>query len=913
MNLREFLHRALPDSGVYYVATTDGNNKFRQQAVDTIAELSDQIGKFTNQHKNTYFATGSFEPGSREAEKSKQKKTLHLDLDCGHGKDFLSKSSALQEFVTFCKEIHLPAPSIIVDSGNGIHVYWVLSEPIPASQWIPLAEALQGACDEHSFPVDNKVTSDAARILRAPETVNYKDIKHPKPCRVIREIDRDYRYEELLNVLRPWLQPLSSVSTPSNLPMVATEDLTEGVGYKFSPKAKHIVKECEVLKHQHETGGADVTSEILWQQSLYLLAFCEDGYDYAHAISDQYQGYTFKETEQKWNQQVSKAARGKWGATLCTTFAKHMQDKCLDCPHNGLIKSPISLGKPPANELPHSYWQTGNGLYRTSEEETEMIAPFSVHEFTVNYDLEGEGLLLRFRASLGGSDHHIDLPSHIMADSKSTYRHLAQNCLQLHMAQVRGFISLMSTWTQQMQQAKMVRAASSELGWFERGKRIGFITAGNIYWSDGSLEASNISSKKIASHYAAKGSIKVWTKIANYVVSQDRMSINIGIASAFASPLVKFTGVAGLSLALVSQASGTGKSTALKIAQAVWGHPIKGVNALSDTSNSVIKKLGILNNLPAYWDELRIREDVEGFIKLMFQLGQGKEKSRLTSATDFQDMGTWNLLMTVASNESLVDHLDHLVKSTDAGRRRVFEVSVDDHVDESALADNMAMFATLETNYGGVGVEYAQWLASHIEDVKHIVSQYMQYFTKQLSATSNERFWIAYMAATVTGAQVATKLGYVNFDIRGMIKYLSLEFERMRESTKESSVAPTKQALNLLIEYTNIFTDSTVVVQELPKQGRSEYKILEYPERRPVQIEIGRKDHRMRVNRAHFIDWVYKKGGQPTAVLTELSKLLPNMFETRASLGKGVPNNTAPRIVVLDIDTLDQAIKSYYK
>lgn len=912
MKLQEFLYRVLPDSGIFYVATTDTNSKFRQHKVTSTTELADNIAKYTKQHKNTYFATGSFNEGSREACNSKLRKTLHLDLDCGPDKEFLSKPRALQEFVEFCKAIQMPAPSILVDSGNGLHVYWTFEEAIPTKQWMPLAEALQAACDENSFPVDSTVTSDAARILRAPESVNYKDITHPKPCKVIKSTDRNYKYEELLRTLRPWFQSLGVVATPSALPKVDADDLAGGISYNFSPKAKYIVQECEVLKHQLNTGGADVESEILWQQSLYLLAFCEDGYDYAHAISDQYKGYAFKETEHKWLQQVTKAAKGRWGATLCTTFAKHMQDKCLSCPHNGGIKSPISLGKPPANELPFGYWQNENGLYHTNDEETEMIAPFTVHDFSVNYDLEGDGLVLRFRADLSGATHHVELPSQVMADSKSTYRHLTQNCLQLHMAQVRGFTSLMASWTQQMQQAKIVQATSSILGWFERDKKVGFITAGNVYWNDGTVEASIISSRQLASQYTAVGSVKTWSAIANYVIDQDRMPINVGIASAFASPLVKFTGVSGLTLAMISQASGTGKSTALKIAQAVWGHPIKGVNALSDTQASVIKKLGILNNLPAYWDELRIREDVDGFIRLMFQLGQGKEKSRLTQSINFQDMGTWNLLMTVASNESLIDHIDQLVKSTDAGRRRVFEIAVDSPVDETLLADNMARFSSLEQNYGAVGVEYAKWLAVNSNDTKNLVAKYMQYFTKSLNASSNERFWIAYMAATVAGAQIAAKLGYANFNIKGMIVYLTREFERMRGDTDGSSVAPAKQAINYIVDFVNTFTESTVIVKSVPRRGQTSYEVLELPERLPVLIEIGRDDDKLRIDKTRFTEWVYKKGGQPTAVVTELLRLLPSASVTRASLGKGVTNNTAPRIYILEVDTKDKEINRYF-
>jgi uncharacterized protein (DUF927 family) len=164
--------------------------------------------------------------------------------------------------------------------------------------------------------------------------------------------------------------------------------------------------------------------------------------------------------------------------------------------------------------------------------------------------------------------------------------------------------------------------------------------------------------------------------LAHYLTSENRHAITAGILSAFAAPLISFTGVNGCVLALVSDKSGTGKSTALRTAQAVWGDPRRGVNALDDTPLSVANRMGRLNNLPAFWDELRMKDQVEKFVLLMFQVSQGKERARLRSNITTQHVGTWNTLITVASNESITDHVRHLVHGTDAGLLRVFEVTV---------------------------------------------------------------------------------------------------------------------------------------------------------------------------------------------------------------------------------------------
>ena len=61
-----------------------------------------------------------------------------------------------------------PAPSMVIDSGNGRHVYWALAEPL-APQWIERANRRLA----HALGADMRAT-DAARILRPAETLNWK-------------------------------------------------------------------------------------------------------------------------------------------------------------------------------------------------------------------------------------------------------------------------------------------------------------------------------------------------------------------------------------------------------------------------------------------------------------------------------------------------------------------------------------------------------------------------------------------------------------------------------------------------------------------------------------------------------------------------------------------------------------------
>ncbi len=111
--------------------------------------------------------------GSRKADNVRGMKSFFLDLDCGEGKEFPDQETAIVELRAFCKRHKLPNPTL-VNSGRGVHVYWILSELICKDDWLPVAERLKQLCKEDGFEADPSVTSDVARVLRIPSTHNHK-------------------------------------------------------------------------------------------------------------------------------------------------------------------------------------------------------------------------------------------------------------------------------------------------------------------------------------------------------------------------------------------------------------------------------------------------------------------------------------------------------------------------------------------------------------------------------------------------------------------------------------------------------------------------------------------------------------------------------------------------------------------
>ncbi len=69
-------------------------------------------------------------------------------------------------------------PSIIVESGRGLHAYWLFDKPYPVAQARPICAGIQDY-----FKISDAV-HDPRRILRVPGFANLKDAKNPCWCRV---------------------------------------------------------------------------------------------------------------------------------------------------------------------------------------------------------------------------------------------------------------------------------------------------------------------------------------------------------------------------------------------------------------------------------------------------------------------------------------------------------------------------------------------------------------------------------------------------------------------------------------------------------------------------------------------------------------------------------------------------------
>ena len=906
MDAKEFLQRTLPNSGGYYGAVV-ANNRFNQHKLEDVDALVSYAARCKSKRCDVYFATGSF-GSQRTADQCQKKRALYLDIDCGVGKVYGDKKTAITELYSFSDE-NFVRPNILVDSGGGIHAYWTFTNEISAESWVTMATALKELCELHGFGADPTVTADSARILRVPGTFNQKG-DTPREVKVIHATTKEFSPSKLGSLLGT----RKSKALEALGAMAQEEDVDFVSGGSNTPFfAAKIIERCHVLKHTYETGGVDQV-EPLWMAQLSLMAYAADGGEYIHALSDKHPDYDYQRTEKKYNARVRVKDAGKFGPPLCKTLGMYLPEKCKSCRFNGRIKSPIVLGREEdGSEIPFPYKQDDKAIYRLVEEKNDegvveqkavRVVSFPVENFQLFSSPDpSQGMVFRFLVDKYGSKLVTFTTKH-MSDKRQLIVELSNSDVPLHSHEYQEFVRLMTTWADKMVQAKQVGAPTLSLGWCKDGKDHAFTLINRKITKEDADKEVTFLDREFIKDFTPQGNRQAWLDVAHYLTSEDRHAVTAGILSAFAAPLITFTGVNGCVLALVSDKSGTGKSTALRTAQAVWGDPRRGVNALDDTPLSVANRMGKLNNLPAFWDELRMKEQVEKFVLLMFQVSQGKERSRLKSNITTQHVGTWNTLITVASNESITDHVRHLVHGTDAGLLRVFEVTVP-YLQRKKDID--AMSKALDDNFGNIGGEYAEYLVANRAQVLSLLEKVKLGFSKKVAADSAERFWVATCSALLTAAILCNKHGYTKIDINGFTAWLAKEFIRSRAEQTMDFDPIEVRAKKYLFQFLDVHKDQLVVFDHLSGRGVASVGNLRSPLPKGEILGVyAIEDKKVRIKKAPFVAWVYDHHKEPHTRLVD-ALMDQGCRERKASVSVGVTGAITGRAPVIDIPLDDAA------
>lgn len=211
--------------------------------------------------ENIYISLNTFFKPSRRIECIKELKANFIDLDI-YNTGF-SKEQILMNLEENYFNRSIPRPSFILDSGRGLYLVWLINS-VP-SQALPLWKAVEEYFynELKEFGAD-RMSLDAARILRVPESINSKS---NSKVRVIEQYKYTYDLREIQNNFLPELQP--TVKKRGRPKKIVFVHRTRSLYYA---RIQDLIRLCE-LREYNLKGHREI---ILFLYRYYLCSFTDD-------------------------------------------------------------------------------------------------------------------------------------------------------------------------------------------------------------------------------------------------------------------------------------------------------------------------------------------------------------------------------------------------------------------------------------------------------------------------------------------------------------------------------------------------------------------------------------------------------------------------------------------------------------
>jgi hypothetical protein len=860
-------------------------------------------------------------------------KSIFLDVDVKEDAypDSQSAVTALNKFIVDSK---LPTPSAVVGSGSGgLHVYWSTNEILDHDEWKVLAFALRNCTAHFGLKTDPQVTIDSARLLRVPFTKNFK-VTPPADVTML-HLGIPYPKGTLHTLLEPYktavpVTPAKLVSLKMDPAVAAIFGITQGANLELTAgldmaqpiRLDEVASVCGFLGTAIADGGASYNNP-LWIQTIFAATFMEDGRAAAHTMSKGHASYTPAETDREFDRVNADRVANNRGWPRCQTVANLGCTACATCPllakgqspfnHKAPAPKPVVPGTASSvmNCLPVGYqWDQEGYIWTNIEDKSVRVMPYKLRggwvqqypEWSLNIELE----ITPNRTS------KIDIPFDVAATKDMFTKHLFRKGVVFNEGVARNAREFIVSWISELQKSKDAVVTNNPFGWQtdDRGKIEGFAFGGQLFTPQGNRPAT-IADIEMASQYTPHGELDVWMENAKAITIQRRPDLDTLIAAAFAGPLVRFTGHNGMMVNTFSPESGKGKSTAMRVGQAVWGDPVRGMQGLTDTVNAVPGKLRQLKNIPLFWDELKTESQTKAFVTLAFQLTSGKEKARMNANAELRTVGTWSTLIASASNESLIDQMERETPGSTAGLYRCFEYStrpVDKtHPGQVALRTMLGssdilgamsrLSGDLNYHYGQAGVIYAEFLGKNFARVQADVTVMSDKVGTDLPGPPDERFWKSCVATLLQGAIYANELGLTQIDIDALRKHLYQTVDVMRGHVSQSPVdlANKLSVSDILAQFMKKVRSRSMLVTNtmpagpgrMPKGSIQPVRIDQLDRLDVIQAQYGVNCGRLRFSQAAFNLYLMERKITKSSIIPKLVAEF-GMKHVNGVLGAGV-------------------------
>ena len=667
---------------------------------------------------------------------------------------------------------------------------------------------------------------EVARILRVPGTMNFKD-EPPKPVEVLRT-GVPTSFDEIKETLGvKYVAP-----KPEWQPSALGKAMRDSIQYNFSKIMRMSMKGegCAQLKYSYE--NRSTLDYYEWFHALSVAAMCNDAHKAVHTLSEGYPDYDPASLE-------SKVATIK-AATSCAKFEAKNPTLCQGCKWKGKIMGPKTLGKvvPEAAsnevevlfeteegpktetvlipEYPFPYYRgEGGGVWRRAPKGAEEAEPTLVypHDFYVlkrMRDLKlGEVIVFRRHLPQDGVEDFM-IPLNEVTAKDSLRKGLSTNSIVCGAKAFDMLADYVIKSVMQLQEHRKMEIMRNQFGWADNDSK--FIIGDQEIGVDGVLYSPPSSTTAaLAKHMGPVGSLDKWKEVWALYGRPGMEAHAFGALSAFGAPLLRFLKQTGAAINLISPESGTGKTTIMRMAMSVYGHPTELIAKKSDTLNAKMQWLAIMRNLPFCVDEIT-NMGADEFSDLVYGISQGKGKERMTAGGNELRINetTWQTIALCTSNSSFYEKLSERKNTPDGEMMRLIEYRVGNTTAISTEEGKEMFDKQLMDNYGHAGPIFIKYILQNLEEVNNACISLQARLDRELQLTQKERFWSSGVASNLTAGFIVKMLGLIDWDMNRIYQWAC----DMVLSLREEVEPPATNATQIIGDFVNRYMQNVLVVED---------------------------------------------------------------------------------------------------
>lgn len=359
------------------------------------------------------------------------------------------------------------------------------------------------------------------------------------------------------------------------------------------------------------------------------------------------------------------------------------------------------------------------------------------------------------------------------------------------------------------------------------------------------------------------------------------------------------SGEGGSIVSLVSDKSGTGKTTALEAAASVWGR-LKGTQIIDDDT-SVAKglKLAVFGNIACTYDELYNR-DPEIIRRFVLMFTNGRDKDRGTADGTLRHVrAEWQTILLLASNNSIVDILSSM-DGTDAPAYRVLEFIMEAPAGMDKKRGD-ALKQQLDANSGYAADHFLRALLQPqtLAFIKQSLPKWTDEVWDKTQLNTEHRFWVRTLSSVIAAAVIVKNAGILDFSVDRMTSW-AIEQVKARKQTVQASAAD-RDPIQILVAFLDEHLQDTLVVKDSYRPGPK--PTIEMPlvqPRRSLLIRHELMTKRIYVDERTLRKWLVARSVNTRGFYDTLHKAEVLSRQTRVTLGAGT-NYASGQTNVLEI------------